>query len=607
MYAFNNSVPYDQYLGGLPPLTSTQNKMILSQLEKTICKIQKLNGIIATGFLCRIPFPNNSRLLPVLITNNHVLNKEDIQLYKTVRVTIGDDKIEKYIKLDESRMVYTSSDLNIDVTIIEIKPKIDGFKHFLDVDENIFTTNYIEVYQRKPVYILQYPKGKESSHSEGIISNINNKNIEHTCSVDICSSGAPILKLSTFKVIGVHKRMTGSNFNEGTLIKFIINYFYDKFQNERPQNYYNQINYPYHNNNNYYNNQEAKKGFTGNNMQYVNNPNTYNYPQNKLNHSFNGNLKYPQPINNYYPPKNNYNPPNNYYNPPNNNYNPPNNNYNPQKNNYYPSNNLEIIKDNNSKEYNINSYGGIVKSYAFCEYQVIKNKNNINYKTIENFNGDKNKILFSIFNGHGGNHVSKYLQENIGNYMKKILPFRDISMDFTNLFRALDEKIKELNIPDSGSTGTVVYIENNYGKKRLFCANVGNNRCLLINRKGVLKLTNDHNINDPEEHKRIIRKGGILNMNQLFGKYTSSRSFGHWSIKKYGGIISDPHITIIDLNDDDFYLIIGSEKVWKYLRDEECLKFVENKIPLEISRKICIELQNRGCSFNVGALVISLK
>ena len=191
--------------------------------------------------------------------------------------------------------------------------------------------------------------------------------------------------------------------------------------------------------------------------------------------------------------------------------------------------------------------------------------------------------------------------------MKKILPFRDISMDFTNLFRALDEKIKELNIPDSGSTGTVVYIENNYGKKRLFCANVGNNRCLLINRKGVLKLTNDHNINDPEEHKRIIRKGGILNMNQLFGKYTSSRSFGHWSIKKYGGIISDPHITIIDLNDDDFYLIIGSEKVWKYLRDEECLKFVENKIPLEISRKICIELQNRGCSFNVGALVISLK
>jgi len=78
MYAFNNSVPYDQYLGGLPPLTSTQNKMILSQLEKTICKIQKLNGIIATGFLCRIPFPNNSRLLPVLITNNHVFNGNDI-------------------------------------------------------------------------------------------------------------------------------------------------------------------------------------------------------------------------------------------------------------------------------------------------------------------------------------------------------------------------------------------------------------------------------------------------------------------------------------------------------------------------------------------------
>ena len=576
------------------------------------------------------------------------MRKDDILLFKTIRVTLGNDSIEKYIKLDESRIVFTSADENIDVTIIEIKPKIDGFKYFLDVDEKIFAINYVEIFQQKPVYILQYPRGKESSHSEGIISRINNTFIEHTCSVDFCSSGAPILKLSTFKVIGIHKRLTNGNFNEGTLIQFIINYFYDKYR--RPSN--NQINH-----------QLPNQQYMGNNMPYSNNPNPddkktkivkVDYPIFESN-IFNEQNNYNPPNENFNTPNNNYNPPNNNYNPTNNNYNPQNNNFNQQTNNYNPTNNKfnppinnnfnqqtnnynptnnnfnppinnnynppnnynyqnkinyglnEIINDNNVKAYNRNSSGGLVKSYAYYEYQVYKNKNNIAYKTIENFNGDMNKILFCLFTGHGGNEVSNYLQENFAKYMKKILPFKDISKDFTNLFKALDEKIKDLNVPNTGATGTVVYIEKYNGRKKLFCANVGNNRCVLVNRKGIIKLSNDHSINDPEEYKRILRKGGILNTPDLTRKLSSSRAFGLWSIKKIGGIISDPHITIIDVNEDDLYLIIGSEKVWGYINDDECLKFVANKYPKEISKKISVELMNRGCPFNIGSMVICFK
>ena len=766
MYPINNNSPNDQYLGGFPQLTPTQNKTISSQLEKTICKIHKLDGKNATGFLCKIPFPDNSNLMPVLITNNHVLNKEDIQLFKTIKVTLGNDKIEKYIKLDESRIVYTSSDESIDVTIIEIKPNIDGFKHFLDVDDKIFATNYVDVYQKKPVYILQYPQGKESSHSEGIINKINDKIIEHSCSVDFCSSGAPILKLSSFKVIGVHKKLTNGNVNEGTLIQFIINYFYDKYYNKKPSN--NQKK------NNNYNNKDPNQQYIGNNMRNFyepdpdekktkivkvdyptfesnifnvqennnnqpnnnfntpnndfNNPkddynspnndfntpnNDFNTPNNdfnKPNNDFNTpnnnrqNNNYNMPNGNYNPPNNNYNPPNNNYNPPNNNYNPqnnnyyppnnnynppnnnynppnnnyvspnnnyirPNNNYNPSNNNYYPPNNNnnspnnnynspnnnynppnnnykspnnnynppnnnykspnnnynppnniynpqnnminygleEITNDNNSKAYNRNSSGGPVKSFAFYEYQVFKDKNHIVYKTIENFNGDPNKMLFCLFSGHGGTEVAQYLQEKFAKYMKKILPFKDTSKDLTNLFKALDEKIKGLNVPNVGATGTIVYIQNYNGKKKLYCANVGNNRCLLINRKGVIKLSNDHNINDPEEHKRILRKGGTLNTTDLAAKLPSSRSFGYWSIKKNGGIISDPHISVIDINNDDLYIIIGSEKVWKYFKNEDCLKVIGNKYPKEISKKITVEIMSKGCPHNVGSIVISFK
>lgn len=53
-------------------------KIIENQSKNSICKIDLKPKGSATGFLCKIPFPTSYNLLPVLITNNHVLNKNDI-------------------------------------------------------------------------------------------------------------------------------------------------------------------------------------------------------------------------------------------------------------------------------------------------------------------------------------------------------------------------------------------------------------------------------------------------------------------------------------------------------------------------------------------------
>ena len=365
------------------------------------------------------------------------------------------------------------------------------------------------------------------------------------------------------------------------------------------QNNNNQINNDYYNlkSNNINKNQIINQRFIGNkaniynannNAQIINKPGlpVYNYQFNK-NKEYNNNK-----INNNYLPQN--------YN----NYNYP---YNMINNGYYSSN--EIANDNDSKEFYKESNGGIVKSYAFYEYeQDIKNKDNIQFKIIENLNEDNNQLIFCLFNGHGGNEVSKYLQENFAKYMKRILPLRDISQDFTRLFRGLDEKIRLLNVPNTGATATVAYIVRQNGKITLYCAHVGNNKCVLVNRKGIWRISNEHYLNDPEEHKRIILKGGILNIKKLFGKLTTSRTFGDWNIKIYGGVICDPHISVINLNDEDLYLIIASEKIWKYARDEEFLKLTNlHKNPLEICKKSFVELLNRGCHCNIGSIIISFK
>ena len=103
-------------------------------MKYCICKIYK-DPIKGSGFFCKIPIKNKTSFLPVLITNNHVLNLDDINVGKTIKITINNDKVIREIKVDESRKKITNKDL--DYTILEIKPNEDNIKSFLDIDETV--------------------------------------------------------------------------------------------------------------------------------------------------------------------------------------------------------------------------------------------------------------------------------------------------------------------------------------------------------------------------------------------------------------------------------------------------------------------------------------
>ena len=177
-------------------------KKILFQMENCICKIYSNNGLTGTGFFCKIKFQNN--LLPVLITNNHVLNEKDIENNKIIKLTIN-NKVKK-IKIDNTRKKYTNSKL--DITFIEIKLNKDEIyeNNFMEIDENDLKKEkeIIELeYKRKSIYILHYPKG-ELNISYGIINDIIDEKINHYCNTEEGSSGSPILSLKSFKIIGIH-------------------------------------------------------------------------------------------------------------------------------------------------------------------------------------------------------------------------------------------------------------------------------------------------------------------------------------------------------------------------------------------------------------------
>ena len=224
------------------PVSLEGIKKILFQMENCICKIYLNNGEIGTGFFCKIPFNNN--LLPVLITNNHVLNENDIDNNKIIKLMIN-NKVKK-IEIDNSRKKYTNSDKNIDITIIEIKPEKDGINNYLEIDEEDINKekDIIELeYQKKSIYIMHYPN-EVLSVSYGIINDIiDNKTINHYCNTEEGSSGSPILSLKTLKVIGIHYGSSQKNkINYGTFIKYGIDEFNNKYNDIK---YKNEINIIY--------------------------------------------------------------------------------------------------------------------------------------------------------------------------------------------------------------------------------------------------------------------------------------------------------------------------------------------------------------------------
>ena len=228
------------------PVSLQGTKKILFQLENYICQICLKNGGKGTGFFTKILFQN--KLLPVLITNNHVLKEEDIENNKIIKLTRYNN-IEKKdedisIEIDDSRIRYTN--IEIDITIVEIKPEEDKINNYLEINEEEMTENQ---YKKSSIYILHYPNEKYVSY--GLINElIEYKTIIHHCNTEKGSSGSPILLLKSNKVIGVHcggKKSYNNEYNYGTYIKYAIKEINKKYTNEINLKYKNKINLKYKN------------------------------------------------------------------------------------------------------------------------------------------------------------------------------------------------------------------------------------------------------------------------------------------------------------------------------------------------------------------------
>jgi len=201
------------------PTTIEGMKAITNQMEKCICKIYKKDGKKGTGCFCRISYKNIN--IPVLMTNNNVIDENYIKSNEKIKITLNDDKEDRTIQLNNNRTYYSNE--KYDITIIEIKQEIDKIDNFMELDEKLFledSNNYF--YNKQSIYIIKYPHDNDKAVvSFGIINQILDFSINYFSFIESGSFGAPIINLLNHKIIGIHTNGS-SKINIGTFLKYPI-------------------------------------------------------------------------------------------------------------------------------------------------------------------------------------------------------------------------------------------------------------------------------------------------------------------------------------------------------------------------------------------------
>ena len=202
--------------GAINAIPIDKAEKILNQMKNCVCKI---NGKkFGTGFFCKILY--NNKLIPVLMTNYHVIDDNFIETNTKLNVYIN-QKL-KVLNINKNSKIYSSVNNKYDLMIIKIKE--EEINNYLEIDDNIYVKDSLNSYEKHSIYILHYPNDNNISVSYGYgITKNNEYDIKHKLHTDLCSSGGPILSLSTNKIIGIHKGFVRKNneiFNIGTYLKY---------------------------------------------------------------------------------------------------------------------------------------------------------------------------------------------------------------------------------------------------------------------------------------------------------------------------------------------------------------------------------------------------
>jgi len=286
------------------------------------------------------------------------------------------------------------------------------------------------------------------------------------------------------------------------------------------------------------------------------------------------------------------------------------------------SNNKSISGKNDQNQINLvnNQYmdkeieSSSPTSILYKDFSSLEEKNEYFRETMEDCTlisekFSNNMALFTLYDGHGGDNIAKFARDKLPLFLNKALSkIKDIEDAINVCFKQLDNEIKSLNLDKVGTTASIILLhKENNTKEKIYCANVGDSRTVIISGDNVIKLSYDHKGTDSHEAERVKKAGGVIFGGRVYGKFALTRALGDFELKK-NGVISTPFISKKDLDDKDRYIVVASDGVWDVINDELLLELsFKARNSDELCKSIVKTSLEKFTQDNVSCIVIRLK
>ncbi|CAD8202823.1 unnamed protein product [Paramecium octaurelia] len=224
--------------------------------------------------------------------------------------------------------------------------------------------------------------------------------------------------------------------------------------------------------------------------------------------------------------------------------------------------------------------------------------------------------LFAVCDGHGehGHQVSGFIKAQLPQLVSKnkMMLERNSPQGLMLIIQGLSDMLQQshIDISFSGSTLVIVYVQNN----KLYCANLGDSRAVLLNREETWRLkplSRDHKPSCKDEADRILVNGGRIDplMNGL-GLFVGplrvwtkqnvpglamTRSLGD-EIAHSVGVSDKPEILQFDLGKNDKAIILGSDGLFEFLSDEQIINCISPYYDTSNIEGACNQLMLAACN-----------
>lgn len=205
-------------------------------------------------------------------------------------------------------------------------------------------------------------------------------------------------------------------------------------------------------------------------------------------------------------------------------------------------------------------------------------------------------ILLGVFDGHGpfGHEVSNFVHALLPKLITtdpsfEVTPVDSVKSAFQ---RAHEHLVSHCEHPEAGFdcmiSGTTASLAVFRGKK-LLVAHVGDSRVVMAKKRDdelvAVQVTADHKPTIAAEQTRIEAHGGevkqmpydipyrVFIKDKDYPGLSMSRAIGD-SVAHSLGVLSEPEVTEIDITDEDEFLLLCSDGVWEFIKNEEAVELV---------------------------------